>query len=894
MLTPTNTQSSRDACSTRGNSRRALCLCALAMGALLLLSAGRAAAQGDIKTDERGEPLITLIRNEAPAEMILGDITKQSGYSVSAEGTATGMKFSVNAKEEPLMSVLEKLAAGSNLVLYSPPGEARYILMDEPTYKTKYLSNQVQRKIYQLDNIPPAEFSNYIQSILTPEIGSSSPNPVDGTVVVVDLPQVLAEIDWVISWLDVKPTIRRFQIARGNADFIYDAVQNESKRLLGQPAEILFDKPNRSIVVMATPSHIKRLETIVALLDIRPVIRSYPIYSVGMEGDDFTRIEEAVEPLLSEDAYWHFDYENHIMILRDIPPVHEDVEQILAQIDRTPAEVLIQAEIIETQMQHGMSYGTDITWSEDLFSATRDGLFTGLPHSLSPSIPEGSDIANTPENLGFLNLRDEFPTVTLGSGGITLDNLSRHARITFTAAMSDTRTQVLQQPRLFVRNHGKATMDIGAEVPFITTRYTDSTSSNYSNRTFTQETKNEGIEMDIEVAIQAGDLIRINVSLKNNKAYFDSRVVEGYDYDVVGLNTQEIETEMIIPNGNTRVIGGLLSKGSGESKNGIPFLKDIPLIGGVLFGSTNRPSESNYNRMLMIFVTPYVIRPEESVLAPEPLKEYHDRRIEVLPQADNAWGQGSLREQLSRQWDEGPQIADREPSQPDIPDYAGLDDLTSNSLASAASVERARFRFTWANVSDVAQGVKQRLTSQGSLDFMSDDLHFLILQDTPESVEKIHRYLVEEERRAARAHGYLLDDIDSLDVDLSVIEQAQVAAADDRFDPYKAYTNYKVNVGAPKGEIAIQPSHIYSINQGRSQDNAPSTDPSMSISAMRDARIRAEQARSGQTSMSSSGGPGRPGSSEGESSPSSTSSSSSSSNPSSRPSGLYNPSETSF
>jgi hypothetical protein len=292
------------------------------------------------------------------------------------------------------------------------------------------------------------------------------------------------------------------------------------------------------------------------------------------------------------------------------------------------------------------------------------------------------------------------------------------------------------------------------------------------------------------------------------------------------------------------VIGGLISKGAGESISGVPFLKNIPLIGGLLFGSTSRPAESNFNRMLMIFVTPYVIRPDDSTLAPEPLKEYEERRIEVLPQTESGFDADNLRDQLTSLWEQGPEIADTEPAVEEETESATTDKFGEKLFQKPTEpLHLAHFRFNWAEAADVIQGVRQRLSRRGTVVNMSstDEFQIISLQDVEANIDTIHQYLIAEEKAAAREQGSLMD-IDDVELDISMLEQTDTPATDDRFDPLKEYTNWTTQVKGPVGSIERKPGHIYSVNKGQS---ASTTNVNDTISARRDRALADQRNRSG-------------------------------------------------
>ncbi|GAG31466.1 unnamed protein product, partial [marine sediment metagenome] len=244
--------------------------------------------------------------------------------------------------------------------------------------------------------------------------------------------------------------------------FIADTLNAESQRFKGAPTEMVIDQGNKRIIITDTLEHIRKLETWVELLDIRPETRVYPISNVGFTGDSFGDVESAIRDLLTPDAYMQFDYQNYILIVRDLPEVHEDIEEVLSQMDQPPAQIMVQAEILETSADHQFTFGIDYDLSGDLDKAVKDGLF--------PDIPTGTDPGQD-DKFNFHDLRDTFPIFSGGSTGVSIDHLSRHARIQFSAFMSDSTTKLLATPQIYLKNHEEAHIEVGSEVPYLTSNF---------------------------------------------------------------------------------------------------------------------------------------------------------------------------------------------------------------------------------------------------------------------------------------------------------------------------------------------------------------------------------------------------------------------------------------
>src|SRR5690606_24967153 len=132
--------------------------------------------------------------------------------------------------------------------------------------------------------------------------------------------------------------------------------------------------------------------------------------------------------------------------------VQDRVEKVLAAFDAPVRQILLQVEIIETEFSDGFNWSVDYAFSGDLLGAVTDGLVSGIP---TGGLVDGDgEVVDGSE--GFVNFRKEFPVVSAGSSGLNAQMLTRHAWIKLATSMRDSRTRVLQQPRLFVENQKTA------------------------------------------------------------------------------------------------------------------------------------------------------------------------------------------------------------------------------------------------------------------------------------------------------------------------------------------------------------------------------------------------------------------------------------------------------
>jgi len=568
------------------------------------------------------QSVATVIFSKGNIGQVLQAISRQTGVTVIAKGQAVGQRVDIIAKDEPLEVILDKLTSGKDWVWHKV-NDTRYEIMDRRTYETTVLPKQRVRKIFQPRYIKAEDFKNAIQGMLTKNIGIVAVDPRTNKVIVTDLPQVIEMIARLLEEIDAKPIVRVFYIRHADVDEIAKMLEGYKSA----PGSIEADTKTHQIIVTDTLQNIRRMELLVEVLDIGPEMRIYNINNIGFEGKVLQDLSKAIERVVTKDAFWELNYRAGTLLVEDVMEVHEKIEKILAAFDQPSKQVLIQAEVIETRLDREFSLGMDYDLSEDLFSAVQDGLFEGR-------VPTGP--GDVTDDLGFINLREEFPTISLSaSEGLQISYLSTHLRAQLSALMSDTDTKVLLQPRLLLKNQEEATIFVGGEVPYLTTFFSDDVS--YRRSTATQNTVNEGLMIKIRPSISNNSLIEMELKIENNTAYSVRRQAEDRWYDLIGRQRQEAETVLIIPSGETRVIGGLINTKDETLKAGIPFLSQIPYLGPLMFG---RREETNLRRNILFFITPTVVE-EQGRLVRTYLGEPIEKMIaelapeeELLPEAE--------------------------------------------------------------------------------------------------------------------------------------------------------------------------------------------------------------------------------------------------------------------
>ena len=267
---------------------------------------------------------------------------------------------------------------------------------------------------------------------------------------------------------------------------------------------------------------------------------------------------------------------NTLIIYTANPEDQAQLLGVLRSIDRPAKSALIEVTVAEVRTGDKQDLG--IEWGMGPRSVG-DGTVSG-------GTLGGSVISNTGGlNLSFLN-----------SAGVVRAKLN--------ALASDSRARILSSPRIMARNGEAATIQVGEEVPIITSQQTTSataTTGTTTTPTILQQIqyKNTGVLLKVKPIIYAGNRVEIDVQQEVSSAGETKTGVN----NTPTFTTRKIDTKLSIRDGATVALGGLISSSQTGGAGGVPLLKDIPLAGQLFRADTQKNDQTE----LIVLITPYVV-----------------------------------------------------------------------------------------------------------------------------------------------------------------------------------------------------------------------------------------------------------------------------------------------
>ena len=268
------------------------------------------------------------------------------------------------------------------------------------------------------------------------------------------------------------------------------------------------------------------------------------------------------------------------IIVYDTENKIDQMSNALGELDVETLQIMITAKLVVVNSNLARELGVD--WTATMGNASiTPGVAGAATGSQAGSTRTSAAIRSFPNN-------GVTPAVSGASTAITASVLDNNLQIAISNLMGDASTEVLASPQVSTLDNTEAQVFMGDKVSI---RVIDD-----SGESSTQLVET-GIKLTVTPHVSGDNRILLDLHPENNS----------YDYDTKGeivISTQEAKTKVVVADGETVVIGGLTRNEAQESESGIPFLKDIPILGN-LFKYTKK---SVTKKDLVIFVTPRIIR----------------------------------------------------------------------------------------------------------------------------------------------------------------------------------------------------------------------------------------------------------------------------------------------
>lgn len=301
------------------------------------------------------------------------------------------------------------------------------------------------------------------------------------------------------------------------------------------------------------------------------------------------------------------DDRTNVMIARDIAAVLNQVERLVRSLDTQTPQVLVEARIVEATSTYSRDIG--IQWGGDGTASAANGNPTGLVFPSSIGLTGGASDAVTNTNglspvsrdVANPNFAVNLPAaVAQGQGGaigITLGSINCNVNINvrLSAAEANGQLRIVSSPRILTLDNREALIAQGTLIPY-------SQISAQGVQTAFQEAK---LQLRVRPHVTADGSVSLHVRITRDEPDFNQTGPRG---DPTILK-REAETDLLIPDGRTAVIGGIYTRTTGRNVDQVPGFGDIPIL-GILF---QRRRNSDRRTEMLIFLTPRIVNRAEAL-----------------------------------------------------------------------------------------------------------------------------------------------------------------------------------------------------------------------------------------------------------------------------------------
>ncbi|MEA2082715.1 MAG: type II secretion system secretin GspD [Thermodesulfobacteriota bacterium] len=272
----------------------------------------------------------------------------------------------------------------------------------------------------------------------------------------------------------------------------------------------------------------------------------------------------------------------NIILIRALPDDYIEIVKLLERLDNLPRQVLIEVMVAEVLLSDSWDLG--IEWA-----------FMNRELDINGSV-------------GYRDTFD-FDLTKLAAGpGFSYSFLSSNQRVTalLHTLASQTDLTILSSPQVMVLNNETASVDVGQEVPIVTTETVNDDISSSTNTSVdrTVQYKNTGVILNVTPRINYNGIIILEIDQQVSEAQ-EENTTSGIDSPLI--IKRQIKTKLALKDGETILIGGMIQKKDDTSESGLPYAKNIPLLGWLF----KYRSEITRKTELLVMITAHVIESED-------------------------------------------------------------------------------------------------------------------------------------------------------------------------------------------------------------------------------------------------------------------------------------------
>ena len=575
----------------------------------LMQAANEMRATGRVQLNFKDVDITKFLRfmSELLGENILVDPGISGTVSVVSPKAVT-----LNEAREVMLSVLEM----NNLTLEQMDGYSKVIPAsggavtrgsDVKSDRSVGPSEAVIVQVVPLNYVK----AGYVVSPLKTAIKDIQVSPVGNgsSVLLVGKATLLNRAVSVIRALDAPDSIRAIKVVPlefANAKLLEAQMNAMGKDASSKMAGLMAvaDERTGRIVLVGSSQGLREAERVIKELDLPSRTENFHVYK--LHNADAKTVAEQLSQILATAAKLSPDKEGAVpsTVVPDLPTnsliftasqeQYNSLKSILEQLDTQPKQVMLRGLIAEVSLNKLNSAGIDwAAWGGDLMG---DAVIAGNVQLGNTGVP--SDVQQLYQSL---MTNEEVITNQAGNAvGTTTSTQGAGLMYAYIRLLNKfDAINVLSMPRLLCTDNLESSLQVGQVIPQLTGSLTNQT--NTDSVTNSYEYKDVGLILTVTPHIRSGNLVALEIEQRIEELQTTTNNATPI------TSKREVKTSVLVANGQTVIIGGLIKEAEKELKNRVPFFSYIPLIGN-LFKSTEKQREKVD---LMIFLTPYIIETPE-------------------------------------------------------------------------------------------------------------------------------------------------------------------------------------------------------------------------------------------------------------------------------------------
>lgn len=313
---------------------------------------------------------------------------------------------------------------------------------------------------------------------------------------------------------------------------------------------------------------------LIELQQAEPMVTEYIQVNYGKA----EKLKDQIDKIRSERGSVTFDERTNKIVIKDTPAVIEDAKAIVSSLDEPTRQVLIEARIVEAtadfSRELGVQWGGTGTKSGDHGTFTVQGQLTSPTSNFAfnPGIPAAADALGA---IGF----------SFGRVGSSIANLD----VRLLAMESDGKVHIVSSPKITTLDNKEAYIQQGAKIPYLK-QTQDGISTEFVEAT---------LKLIVVPHITPDNRIGLNITAKKDEPDW-TKTVQG----TPALDIREAKTELLINDGETVVIGGIIYEKKTKTISGVPVLSKVPVLGWLFKGEKDATERTE----LLIFLSANTVK----------------------------------------------------------------------------------------------------------------------------------------------------------------------------------------------------------------------------------------------------------------------------------------------